>query len=143
VPSEQAGSVYDAQVSDALALVLQAAADAVGHVSVVTSGTEPEDAARREVDRRLFELHRRRDLLADLLHEEASTDRATWQQHGALLTDLDRMRIEIEASVRPPEQAWRPLPVIEGQRRALRQISAAARQRAQLRPRAQRRPRRS
>jgi len=143
VPSEQAGSVYDAQVSDALALVLQAAADAVGHVSVVTSGTEAQDVARIEVDRRLSELHRRRDLLADLLHEEASADRATWQQHGALLTDLDRMRIEIEAAVRPPEQAWRPPPVIERQRRALRQISAAARQRARRRPRAQRRPRRS
>jgi hypothetical protein len=130
VPSEQAESVYDAQVRDVLAQVLEAAADAIGQVSVVTSGTESPDAARTEVDRRLSELHRCRDHLAELLHEESSADRAVWQQHGALLTDLDRMRIEVEAAVRPPEQAWRPPPVIEGQRRALRQMVAAARQSA-------------
>ena len=143
VPSEQAESVYDAQIREALVQVLIAAADAIAHVPVVTSGTEAQDPARTEVDRRLAELHRRRDRLAELLHKESSADRAVWQQHGALLTDLDRMRIEVEAAVRSPEQAWRPPPVIERQRRALRQISAAARQRAQRVPRAQRRPRRS
>jgi len=135
VPSEQAETAYDAQVRSVLAQVLQAAADAIGHVSVVTSGTEAQDAARTEVDRRLSELHRRRDRLAELLHEESRADRAVWQQHGALLTDLDRMRIEVEAAVRPPEQAWRPPPVIEGQRRALRRILAAVRQRAERRRR--------
>lgn len=135
VPSEQAETVYDAQVRSVLAQVLQAAADAIGHVSVVTSGTEAQDAARTEVDRRLSELHRRRDRLAELLHEESRADRAVWQQHGALLTDLDRMRIEVEAAVRPPEQAWRPPPVIEGQRRALRRILTAVRQRAERRRR--------
>jgi hypothetical protein len=135
VPSEEAGTVYDTQVRGALAQVLEAAADAVGHVSVVTSGTQAQDAARTEVDRRLFELHRRRDRLAELLHEESGADRAAWQQHGALLADLDRMRVEIEAAVRPSEQAWRPPPVIEGQRRALRQIIATARQGAERRRR--------
>ena len=135
VPSEQAETAYDAQVRGVLAQVLQAAADAIGHVSVVTSGTEAQDAARTEVDRRLSELHRRRDRLAELLHEESRADRAVWQQHGALLTDLDRMRIEVEAAVRPPEHAWRPPPVIEGQRRALRRILAAVRQRAERRRR--------
>jgi hypothetical protein len=135
VPSEQAETVYDAQVRGVLAQVLQAAADAIGHVSVVTSGTEAQDAARTEVDRRLSELHRRRDQLAELLHEESRADRAVWQQHGALLTDLDRMRIEVEAAVRPPEQAWRLPPVIEGQRRALRRILAAVRKRAERRRR--------
>ena len=135
VPSEQAETVYDERVRGVLAQVLQAAADAIGHVPAVTSGTQAQDAARTEVDRRLSELHRRRDLLADLLHEESSSDRAAWQQHGALLTDLDRMRIEIEAAVRPPGQAWRHPPVIESQRRALRQIIAAARQSAERRRR--------
>ena len=135
VPSEQAETVYDAQVRSVLAQVLQAAADAIGHVPVVTSGTEAQDAARTEVDRRLSELHGRRDRLAELLHEESRADRAVWQQHGALLTDLDRMRIEVEAAVRPPEQARRPPPVIEGQRRALRRILAAVRQRAERRRR--------
>ena len=135
VPSEQAETVYDAQVRDALAQVLEAAADAIGHVSAVTSGIQAQDAARTEVDRRLSELHRRRDRLAELLHEESVADRAAWQQHGALLTDLDRMRIEIEAAARAPEHAWRPPPVIESQRRAIQQIIAAARQRAQRRRR--------
>ena len=135
VPSEQAETVYDAQVRDVLAQVLEAAADAIGHVSAVTSGIEAQDAARTEVDRRLSELHRRRDRLAELLHEESAADRAAWQQHGALLTDLDRMRIEIEATVREPEQAWRPPAVIESQRRAVEQVIAAARLRAQRRRR--------
>ena len=135
VPSEQAETVYDAQVRGVLAQVLEAAADAIGHVSAVTSGIQAQDAARTEVDRRLSELHRRRDRLAELLHEESVADRAVWQQHGALLTDLDRMRIEIEATVRAPEHAWRPPPVIESQRQALQQIITAARQRAQRRRR--------
>jgi len=135
VPSEQAETVYDTQVRGVLAQVLQAAADAVEHVSAVTSGTEGQDAARTEVDRRLSELHRHRDRLAELLHEESTADRAAWQQHGALITALDRMRIEVEAAVRPPEEAWRPPPVIEFQRRALRQIVAAARRRAEHRRR--------
>jgi uncharacterized membrane protein YgaE (UPF0421/DUF939 family) len=133
VPSEQAETVYDAEVRDVLAQVLQAAADAIAHVSAVTAGTEAEDAARTEVDRRLSELHRRRDRLAELLHRESTDDWASWQQHGALLADLDRMRIEVEATVRPPEQVWRPPPVIEGQRRALRQIIVAARRSAEHR----------
>jgi hypothetical protein len=123
VPSEQAETVYDAQVRSVLAQVLQAAADAIGHVAAVTSGAEAQDEARTEVDRRLSELHHRRDRLAELLLEESSADRAVWQQHGALLTDLGRMRIEVEAAVRPP-------PIIDSQRRALRQILAAARQSA-------------
>ena len=135
VPSEQAESVYDAQVREALVQVLIAAADAIAHVPVVTSGTEAQDPARTEVDRRLAELHRRRDRLAELLHKESSADRAVWQQHGALLTDLDRMRIEVEAAVRSPEQAWRSPPVIDSQRRALRRIRAAARQSAERRRR--------
>jgi hypothetical protein len=135
VPSEQAETVYDAQVRSELTHVLEAAADAIGHVSAVTSGTEAQHAARTEVDRRLSELHRRRDRLAELLHEESIADRAVWQQHGALLTDLDRMRVEIEAAVRAPEEVWRAPQVIESQRRALRQIVEAARQSAERRRR--------
>ncbi len=135
VPSEQEETVYDARVRAELAHVLAAAADAVEHVSAVTSGTADQDAARTEVDRRLSELHRRRDRLAELLLEESTADRAVWQQHGALLTDLDRMRTEIEAAVRTPQEAWRPPPVIHLQRRALRQMLAAARQSAERRRR--------
>jgi hypothetical protein len=135
VPSEQAETVYDAQVRDVMGQVLGAAADAIEHVSVVTAGIESQNVARTEVDRRLSELHRRRDLLADLLHEESTADRAVWQQHGALLTALDRMRIEIEAAVGAPEQGWRPPPVIERQRQVISQIITAARKSAERRRR--------
>jgi erythromycin esterase-like protein len=96
-------------------------------------GAQSLEAAQLEVDRRLAELHRRRDQLAELLLKESAADRAVWQQHGALLTDLDRMRIEIESALRPPEQGWEPPPVIERQRRALRQMVAAARKSAERR----------
>jgi hypothetical protein len=130
VPSEEAETVYDAQVRFELAQVLEAAADALAQVSAVTAGTEAQHEARTEVDRRLAELHRRRDRLAELLHDESTADRAAWQQHGALLTDLDRMRIEIEAAVRTPEEAWRSPRVIESRRRALRQVVETARHNA-------------
>jgi uncharacterized membrane protein YgaE (UPF0421/DUF939 family) len=135
VPSEQAQTVYDAQVRGGLARVLESAGDAIADSTAVTSGSGAPDAARTQVRRRLSELHRRRDRLADLLHQESSADRAVWAQHGALLTALDRMRIEIEAVIRPPEQGWRPPPVIASQRRALRHAVAAARQSAERRRR--------
>jgi uncharacterized membrane protein YgaE (UPF0421/DUF939 family) len=135
VPSEQAETVYDAQVREALSQVLLAAADAIEHVSAVTSGTEAPDAARAEVERRLSELHRRRDRLAELLHQESSADRAVWQQHGALLTALDRLRVEVEAVIAPTEESWRPPPVIESQRRALRHMISTARRGAERRRR--------
>ncbi len=143
VPPGEAATVYDAEVREALALVLEAAADAIGHVPVVIAGTESPEAGREEIDRRLTELHRRRDLLAELLLLEASADPAAWQQHGALLTDLDRMRVEIEATVRQPEEPWRPPPVIapaiERQRRALRRWFAASRETSERRRRWRRR----
>jgi uncharacterized membrane protein YgaE (UPF0421/DUF939 family) len=135
VPSEQAQTVYDAQVRGGLAQVLESAADAIGHATAVTSGREAPDAARTQVRARLSELQRRRDRLAELLHQESSADRAVWQQHGALLTALDRMRIEIEAVIRPPAQGWRPPPVIDSQRRAMRHVFSAARQSAERRRR--------
>jgi hypothetical protein len=132
VPSEQEETVYDAQVRAALAAVLEAAADAIKQVAEVTSGPGAHDtaqshAARSEVDRRLAELHRRRDELAGLLLAESTADQAVWQQHGALLTDLDRMRIEIAAAARQPEHRWRPPPATERQRRAVRHLIRSAR----------------
>lgn len=135
VPTDQAGTVYNASIRDALAAVLEAAADALGHVAAVTSGAEGPADARAQVEGRLGELHRRRDRLAELLLRESSADRAVWQQHGALLSDLDRLRIEVEAAVREPEQAWRPPPVTERQRRVVRHLLTRAHQRADRRRR--------
>jgi hypothetical protein len=127
VPSEQAETVYDAKVRAVLGQVLEAAAGSIEHVSVVTAGSQTQDSPQLEVDRRLSELHRHRDQLAELLHEESSADRAVWQQHGALLSALDTMRIEIEAAVSAPEHEWRPPPIVERQRQAFSQMVAATR----------------
>ncbi len=135
VPVDEAETVYDAAMREALADVIEAAADAIENVPKVTSGAAPAQAARSDVDRRLTELLRRRDRLAELLVREVSSDRAAWQQHGSLLTDLDRMRVEIEAAIRPPEHAWRPSPVTERQRRAVRQAVAVGREAARRRRR--------
>lgn len=135
VPAEDAATVYDADVREALADVIEAAADAIEQVPKVTSGSAPADTARQAVERRLAELKRRQDRLAELLVREVGADRAAWQQHGSLLTDLDRMRVEIEAAIRPPEHAWRPPPVTERQRRAVRQVVEAGRETARRRRR--------
>lgn len=133
VPAEQESTVYDAQVRSLLADVLDAAADAIARIPTVTSGGESQDAARADIDQRLVELQRRRDRLADRLLSQAGTDRATLQQHGSLLTDIDRMRVEIEAAVRPPRHPWRPEPVAKRQRRAMRRVYEAGRASAQRR----------
>ncbi len=137
VPAEQESTVYDAEVRGLLAGVVEAAADAIERVPAVTSRAEDVDVARAQVERRLAELHRRRDRLADVLLEQARSDRAMLQQHSALLTDLDRMRVEVEAAVRPPEP-WRPELVIERQRRAMRRVVDTSREHAQRRRRRRR-----
>ncbi len=133
VPTEEASTVYDRAIRGALGQVLDAAADALGHASGLTSGTESPGDARIEVEGRLAELLLRRDRLADLLVDETGADRAVWQQHGALLADLDRLRVEVEAAVRPPEQVWHPPSVSERQRRLLRKAVEAGRLSAALR----------
>jgi uncharacterized membrane protein YgaE (UPF0421/DUF939 family) len=127
VPTEQAETVYDAHVRGMLAEVLRAGADAIECVSAAMSGAQAHDLAKTKVEPRLAELHRRRDLLAEVLLRQSAADPAVLQQHGALLTAIDRMQVEIEAAIRLPEQGWAPPPVIERQRQALRQMGAAAR----------------
>ncbi len=130
VPDDEEGTAYGEEVRAALADVLDAAADAVEHVTGVTSLSGSPDEARRQVDAALAELQRRRDVLADLLLVDPHADQGAWQQHGALLAAVDRMRIDIEAAVRPPTAPWRPTPVTDRQRQAVRRMfdARAARQ---------------
>lgn len=46
-------------------------------------------------------------------------DQGAWQQHGALLAAVDRLRIELEATVRPGTEVWRPVPLVQGPRDAV------------------------
>jgi uncharacterized membrane protein YccC len=122
VPTEEEATAYDEGVRSALADVLDITAQAIELVGEVASTEGPADAARTEVDVQLGELHVRRDRLSQLLLVDPHTDQGAWQQHGALLAAVDRLRVEVEAAVRPPEQAWRPPPVIGRQRQAMRRI---------------------
>jgi hypothetical protein len=132
VPGDEEGTAYGEEVRMALADVLDAAASALQHVTGVTSPTGSPDDARREVDAALTEFHRRRNRLAELLLVDPYADQGAWQQHGALLAAVDRLRIDIEAAVRPPNRSWRPTPVTDRQRQAVRRMfdARAARQEA-------------
>ena len=134
VPSEEAETVYDEQVRGLLAQVLEAAADAIGHVPAVTSGTQAQDAARTEVDRELSELHRPRNQLSSCSRSRALTGRSGNSTAPCSPPSTgcgSRLRLQ---SIHP-RRVWRPPPVIERQRRVLRQMLATARQSAERRRR--------
>jgi len=132
---EAATGAYSPDARAALADVLELAADALGDVAAVTSpagAPRTSDnpglaAARGAVGAQLSELHRGRDRLAHLLAVDPSRDQGAWQQHGALLAAVDRLRIEVEAAVQPPDDAWRPPPVSERPRQALRRAARGSR----------------
>ncbi len=126
LPPEMEDEVYAPDARLALADVLDAAAEAMAGVAAVAAGPEPVEVARARVTERLDELHHRRQLLGRLLLVDPHTDAAAWQQHGALLTAVDRLRVEIEAAVRPAADAWRPPSLTDGPRRAARRVMDAA-----------------
>jgi uncharacterized membrane protein YgaE (UPF0421/DUF939 family) len=122
VPGEEEASAFGEEIRSALADVLESAAAAIAGVAPVTNSAAPADAARAEVEARLSELHRHRDRLAALLVVDPHADQGAWQQHGALLAAVDRLRVEVEAAVRPPAEAWRPPRISDRQREAVRRV---------------------
>ncbi|MEV4641262.1 aromatic acid exporter family protein [Actinoplanes sp. NPDC049548] len=122
LPPEKAEQAYAPDVRLALAAVLDSGADALCAVAEVAGGIGPVDDARARVGEHLVELHRRREALGRLLLVDPHTDAAAWQQHGALLAAVDRLRVEIESSVRPASAQWRPPPIGEGTRQAVRRV---------------------
>jgi hypothetical protein len=135
VPEEEQENVYSPEARAVLADALELAAEALSGVVAVASGAGPADAARAEVEMHVSELHRLRHRLSELLLVDPHTDPAAWQQHGALLAALDRVRIEVASTVRPPRLPWRPQLGPERQRQAVRRVMDAAAQAAvELRP---------
>ncbi|MEU8234578.1 aromatic acid exporter family protein [Actinoplanes sp. NPDC048967] len=128
LPPELETEVYPPAARLALADVLDVAAGALDGVAVVAAGGEPVEAGRARVAAQLDELYQRRELLGRLLLVDPHADAAAWQQHGALLAAVDRLRVEIEAAVRPAAQPWRPPSLTEGPRRAARRVVGAAEQ---------------
>jgi uncharacterized membrane protein YccC len=126
LPSDEEATAYTMDTRVAIADVLDCAAAALGGVATIAAGTAPADTARAELDEQLSELRRRRDRLTALLLVDPHTDQAAWQQHGALLAAVDRLRVEVEAAVRPSDSSWRPPHVSERQKQAIRRVMDAA-----------------
>lgn len=122
MPPGQEDAAYGDEVRRELADVLAATARAVDHVGEYAASALPADEALAAIDVALTDVDRGRDELAQMLQEliDPAVDAASWQQHGALLASLDRLRVEIRAVTRPPDAPWRPPPVAERQRQAVR-----------------------
>jgi hypothetical protein len=118
-PDEEAGA-YSDEVRAALADFLEAAAEAITTVGEIA--VDPAEDEKDRVQAHLTELERRRNRLGTLLLVDPLHDPAAWEQHGALLTAVDRLRVEVEAAARHPEGPWRPAPLTERQRQAVRRL---------------------
>ena len=109
VPEDEQSGAYPEDARTALADVLDAAAAAV------VTATEGGEVA-------LADLERLRNRLSTLLMVDPHTDEAAWQQHGALMAAVDRLRVEVQAAARHPEESWRPPPLTDRQRQAVRRM---------------------
>ena len=128
VPEDEPGVAYRPDVRAALADLLEEAATALDSVGDRLEHPTSDDSARALGDD-LADLHLARDRLSTLLHVAPWVDPAAWAQHGALLAGVDRLRVELEAAVRPDSSPWRPVPVTERQRQALRRAVSTPRRR--------------
>jgi uncharacterized membrane protein YgaE (UPF0421/DUF939 family) len=122
LPPAKETEAYGPQARTTLADVLDSAADALCGVADVAGGTVPAEDARTQVHESLTALQERRDRLGRLLRVDPEVDAAAWQQHGALLAAVDRMRVEIEAAVRPASEPWHPPLLTERPRQAVRRM---------------------
>jgi hypothetical protein len=71
-------------------------------------------------------LDRGRDRLGTRLMVDPQTDPGAWAQHGALLSAVDRLRVEIEVAIHPSDTPWRPQPLADRPREAVRRALGAA-----------------
>lgn len=122
MPDDGRTTAYNAEERAALADVLTAASGAIDSVVPVLCGAEPVVTARLGVELHLEQLDSHRDRLRDLLSTDPDVDKAAWQQHGALLAAIDRLRVEIEAAASQPESPWRPEPMTARHRQVVRRI---------------------
>ena len=122
VPEEQADAAYPPGARGALADVLDAATAALRHATGIPSGGAPGDP-----DGAVRLLDERRTALAGQLLVDPRSEPAAWSQHGALLDAVDRLRVELTTTLRPPAPPGPPAPLAERQRRAVRQALRTAR----------------
>jgi hypothetical protein len=117
-------------VRAALADVLTTLAGATRAAGAFCAATQPAATSLDEVTARLEAVLAQRDRLAGLLAVSPTHDQGAWQQHGSLLAALDRLRVELEAAVRPSAEVWRPVPLTERPREVVRRAVTAPRRRS-------------
>ncbi len=127
VPEDQQDRAFPEPVRAVLADVLTTLAGATRAAGAVTAARQPADASLGEVTAALDAVLAQRDRLAALLAVSPVDDQGAWQQHGALLAAIDRLRVELEAAVRPSAEVWRPAPLTERPREAVRRAVSAPR----------------
>jgi uncharacterized membrane protein YgaE (UPF0421/DUF939 family) len=131
LPPEMADQAYPPPTRDALAAVLDTTAAAIHAVAPVAAGHHPDHpdhpVAADTVADHLTDLEHSTDRLAALLHVDPTADPAAWQQHGALLAAIDRIRVEIDAAVQPSTTTWHPVPLGGRPGAAVRRSLTAAR----------------
>jgi hypothetical protein len=110
---------YGESAREALARALEEAADAFRAVGAHAVAPFGEEAARLAAHRDA--LRERRDAVSGLLVVDPAHDEPAWQQHGALLASLDRLRVELDAATAPPPP-WRREPGPLQPRPALRRV---------------------
>ena len=103
MPLTEQSTAYTIDQRAALADLLTTAAAAIHSVTPIATGTDP-DAARLVVEAHLVQLDDQRHQINTLLTIDGQTDQAAWKQHGALLASIDRLRVEIAAAARHPEE---------------------------------------
>jgi hypothetical protein len=131
VPEHEQARAYSPETREALAAMLETFAEAIesltvrdGHPAPAPAGA-PSSAAT---------LRARRDELSALLLVDPRVDAAAWEQHGALLAAVDRLRVEVAAAGRPGTATWHPEPVTARQREAVRRtMERLSRRRARAR----------
>ena len=115
VPEDEPEGAYSRGALDALADVLEAFADSIDTVSEHPepslsehpASEHPATGGRGDVGD-FAELLSRRDELATFLLVDPWADPAGWEQHGALLAAVDRLRVEVAEASRPGLEPWRP-----------------------------------
>ena len=101
---------YSPQAREVLAEVLEQAAEAFLAVGAYASFSSADAFGAPGLNERCESLRQHRDRLSALLLVDPVHDEAAWQQHGALLASIDRLRVEIDAVAAPVDQPWRPPP---------------------------------
>jgi uncharacterized membrane protein YgaE (UPF0421/DUF939 family) len=122
VPDE--ATAYPLAARSALADVLDAFSVNLEDAATVASGAGSADSSGGLMAAHTADLDSRRDELSAQLMLDPHTDASAWAQHGALLNAVDRLRVEADTAIHPSEVPWRPQPLAERPREAVRRALA-------------------